>query len=163
MRVDDASARYPLTIDPFVQQAKLTASDGAADDNFGFSVAVSGDTVVVGVFSDDVGANVDQGSAYVLVRTGWWVGKRKRTAKLTASDGAANDFFGRSVAVSGDTVIAWGFQRRCRRERGSGLGVRLRQAGWWLGERDSVGEPDRLGRSGVRLVRSLASLSAATR
>ncbi len=48
VRVDDAGARYPLTIDPLIEQAKLTASDGAAGDRFGVSVAVSGDTVVVG-------------------------------------------------------------------------------------------------------------------
>ena len=48
VRVDDAGAKYPLVIDPFIQQAKLTASDGAANDRFGWSVAISGDTVVVG-------------------------------------------------------------------------------------------------------------------
>jgi hypothetical protein len=66
IEVEDAGAEYPVTIDPFVQQAKLTASDGAADDQFGFSVAISGDTVVVGAEADDIGANSDQGSAYVF-------------------------------------------------------------------------------------------------
>ncbi|RMD69985.1 MAG: hypothetical protein D6819_05475, partial [Gammaproteobacteria bacterium] len=47
LAVDDRKARYPIHIDPFIQQAKLTASDGAAFDEFGFSVAISGDTVVV--------------------------------------------------------------------------------------------------------------------
>jgi Ca2+-binding RTX toxin-like protein len=49
------------------ENAKLTASDGAAGDHFGGSVALSGDTVVVGVSGDDIGANPDQGSAYVFV------------------------------------------------------------------------------------------------
>ncbi len=43
LRVDDRGARYPLRIDPFVQAAKLTASDGAANDLWGYSVAISGD------------------------------------------------------------------------------------------------------------------------
>ena len=50
------------------QQQKLTASDGAADDQFGYSVAISGDTAVVGAPDDDIGAKSDQGSAYVFVR-----------------------------------------------------------------------------------------------
>ncbi len=48
LHVEDAGARYPLVVDPFVEQAKLIASDGALADNFGSSVAISGDTVVVG-------------------------------------------------------------------------------------------------------------------
>jgi hypothetical protein len=69
VRVDDAGAKYPLVIDPFVQQAKLTASDGAANNNFGISVAISGDTVVVGAWQDDS----TRGSAYVFLKpaSGW--------------------------------------------------------------------------------------------
>ena len=48
LRVDDRDARYPLTIDPIAQQAYLKASNTGAGDHFGISVAVSGDTVVVG-------------------------------------------------------------------------------------------------------------------
>ncbi len=87
----------------WVQQAKLTASDGAPNDWFGFSVAVSGDTAIVGSYRDDIGTtSPDQGSAYIFTRTGTtWT----QQAKLTASDGAAGDAFGISVAVSGDTAI----------------------------------------------------------
>jgi hypothetical protein len=87
------------------ETAKLTASDGAADDRLGQSVAVSGDTVVVGAYFDDVGTNANQGSAYVFVKPdgGWASGTE--TEKLTASDGAAGDLFGTSVAVSGETVV----------------------------------------------------------
>ena len=61
---------------------------GAARDDFGASVSVSGDTAVVGAFLDDVGANVDQGSEYVFVRSGTvWT----EESKLTAADGAAGD------------------------------------------------------------------------
>jgi hypothetical protein len=68
VRVDDSGARYPLTIDPIFEDARLTASDGAANDFFGESVAVDRDTVVVGAFADDFGSNSAQGSAYVFVR-----------------------------------------------------------------------------------------------
>ena len=132
------------------QSAKLTASDGAVSDELGFSVDVSGDTIVAGAGFDDVGANADQGSAYVFVKPGGGWANGTQTAKLTASDGAAGDDFGRSVAVSGDTVVVGALQRQRRRERRPGFRVRLRQAGWRLGERNPDGEADRLGRSGER-------------
>jgi len=79
-------------------ETKLVASDGAAYDWFGFSVAVSGDTVVVGAPYKGGG-----GAAYVYKfdgTTSTW-----DETKLTASDGAGGDYFGWSVAVSGDTVV----------------------------------------------------------
>jgi FG-GAP repeat len=48
---------------------QLTASDGAAFDTFGYSVAISGNNVVLGVPNDDIGSNSNQGSAYVFVWT----------------------------------------------------------------------------------------------
>ena len=82
-------------------EAKLTASDGAADDNFGVAVAVDGDTAVVGAYQDDDNGS-DSGSAYVFLReSGTW----KQVAKLGASDGFANDRFGYSVAADGETVV----------------------------------------------------------
>ena len=81
-----------------LQVAKLTAGDGAENDYFGYSVAVEGDTAVVGAYGDDG----SKGAAYVLVRlSGEW----SQVAKLTASDGQGDDQFGRSVAVDGDTVV----------------------------------------------------------
>ena len=80
------------------QQAELTASDGAANDEFGYSVAASGSTVVVGAPNHEVGSNGWQGAAYVFVQNGTtWT----QQAELTASDGAALGF----VAVSGNTVV----------------------------------------------------------
>ena len=85
-----------------VQQAQLTAGDGATGDYFGYSVALAGDTALVGAYGDDVGANVDQGSAYVFTRSGTsW----SQQAQLTAGDGAAGDCFGNSVALAGDTAL----------------------------------------------------------
>jgi microcompartment protein CcmL/EutN len=85
----------------WTEEAKLTASDAAAGDRFGNSVAVSGDTAVVGAFLDD-DAGGTSGSAYVFTRSGTtWTEQQK----LTASDAAANDEFGISVAVTGDTTV----------------------------------------------------------
>ena len=85
------------------QKAKLIASDGAASDEFGISVAVHGDTVVVGARQDDT----SNGAAYVFTEvSGVW----KHVAKLTADDGAADDEFGISVAVEGDTVVIGAYQ-----------------------------------------------------
>jgi hypothetical protein len=89
----------------WTQRAKLLASDGAARDNFGWSVAISGDTVAVGAYGDDDKGS-SSGSAYIYTRnvasslTAGWT----QRAKLLASDGAAGGYFGRSVAISGDTV-----------------------------------------------------------
>src|SRR4051812_45389779 len=86
--------------------AKIVASDAAEHDNFGDSVALSGDTAVVGAAWDDHAGGINAGSAYVFVRSGppgneVWT----EQAKLTASDAAANDRFGTSVALSGDTAV----------------------------------------------------------
>ena len=86
----------------WAQQAKLTAADAGAGDEFGISVAIDGDTVIVGANLDDGGGGAVSGSAYVFVRTGaLWA----QQAKLSASDGASFDAFGSSVAISGDTAI----------------------------------------------------------
>lgn len=106
LRVDDAGAQYPVVVDPFVRQAKLTASDGAATDHFGNAIAISGDTVVVGAYGDDIGVNFNQGSAYIFVKPGGgWAGALNESARLTASDGAADDRFGNAIAISSDTVV----------------------------------------------------------
>ena len=87
------------------QQAKLTPSDLAAGDEFGISVVVSGDTAVIGAHGNDDGGS-NSGSAYVFSRSG---GGWSQQAKLTASDHAADDRFGRSVAISGDTAVIGAF------------------------------------------------------
>jgi len=88
------------------EQAKLTASDGAEDNYFGFSVSINGDYTIVGAYADDDNGDLS-GSAYIFKRDGavW-----SEEAKLTASDGAAGNWFGCSVSVSGNYAIvgAWG-------------------------------------------------------
>ena len=84
---------------------KLVADDGAAYDFFGSSVAISGGTIVVSAPFDDIGSNQNQGSAYTFVRLGkTWMQQQK----LTAGDGAANDVFGRSAALSPNSSFEFG-------------------------------------------------------
>ena len=88
------------------QIAKLLAGDGAAEDRFGFSVSISGGTAIVGAYRDDDNG-MNSGSAYIFEDNGSsWT----QVAKLTAGDGAAGDYFGDSVSISGGTAIvgAWG-------------------------------------------------------
>lgn len=89
----------------WAQQQKLTASDGADFGQFGFGntwVAIGGDTIIVGSPFEDIGANANQGSAYVFVQSG---GVWTQQQKLTAGDGAGGDGFGFSVAMSGDALV----------------------------------------------------------
>ncbi len=87
----------------WTEQQKLTASDGMISDQFGGTVGIDGDTVIVGAGADDVQAvDDDRGSAYVFVRSGMtWTQQQK----LTSADGGVGDEFGRAAAISGDTVV----------------------------------------------------------
>jgi hypothetical protein len=95
------------------QQAYLKASNTGAQDHFGWAVAISGDTIVVGAIEEDssaTGVNGNQkdnsarnsGAAYVFVRSG---GIWRQQAYLKASNTGARDRFGWSVAISGDTIV----------------------------------------------------------
>ena len=80
---------------------KILASDSEREDEFGYSVSISGDIAIVGSpFNDDNGT--DSGSAYIYeLKNGSW----EETAKLTASDADEYDLFGHSVSVSGTKAI----------------------------------------------------------
>lgn len=91
-------------MDNWGQVKKLTANDVEANDEFGSSVSISGDTLVVGVVGDD-DAGSFSGSAYIFQRNYGGTDNWGQVKKLTASDGAASDRFGGSVAISGDTVV----------------------------------------------------------
>lgn len=104
---------FTRTTGVWSQQAYLKASNTNAGDNFGFSVAVSGNVVVVGAPQEDSAASgVDgddsnnsragSGAAYIFVRTaGVWVQK----AYLKASNTGGNDAFGETIAISDNTVV----------------------------------------------------------
>ena len=100
---EDTGAAYVFTRfgSAWREQARLLASDGAAGDQFGFAVAVYGDSVIVGArFADGSGA--DAGAAYVFTRSGAsWT----QQAKLVGGDAAAGDAFGTAVALAEDRAI----------------------------------------------------------
>jgi FG-GAP repeat len=81
------------------QLFKLTPSDGAAGDSFGYSVAISGDTLIVGAVADDDGADAG-GSAYLFDTT-----NGRELTKLIASDPGVLDNFGYSVAISNNKAL----------------------------------------------------------
>jgi len=82
----------------WIQECKLTASDGADEDYFGYSVSIDGDYALIGSYGDDT----SKGSAYVFKRSGTsWI----QEDKLTASDGGSGDSFGWSVSISGEYAI----------------------------------------------------------
>jgi hypothetical protein len=103
--IDDGDAIYPLIIDPTITEDKiLSASDKADNDYFGWSVAVSGDTIVVGApFAASGGTS--RGQAYVFSRNQGGADTWGQVKNLSASDKADNEYFGYAVAVSGDTVV----------------------------------------------------------
>ena len=104
-------------LDNWGQVKKLTASDAGNEDYFGRSVAISGDTLVVGAHLNKRGPEQPKGAAYIFERNhnagdpgapladNWG-----QVTRLTASDATQYDYFGCSVAISGDTVVvgAWG-------------------------------------------------------
>lgn len=100
---NDAGAAYVFRLvgSSWTQEDKLTASDAASDDQFGYSVSIVGNVAVVGApFANDFG--LDSGSAYIFRLSG---GTWQQAPKLTASDAAGGDNFGFSVSVDGDIAV----------------------------------------------------------
>jgi hypothetical protein len=97
---DNAGSAYVFakTATGWHQVAELKGSDTVANDVFGGSVAIAGDTIVVGALGHEVGA----GRAYVFAKTatGW-----HQVAELKGSDTITNDYFGGSVAISGTNIV----------------------------------------------------------
>ncbi len=129
----DAGAAYVFVRNgsTWNQQAYLKAGNAGANDNFGWSVAVSGNTVVVGASGEDsdaIGVNGQAtndransaGAAYVFVRSGTnWT----QQAYLKASNAGVGDNFGRSVAVSGGTVVVGAIYESSRSTIVNGTGI----------------------------------------
>jgi len=105
-----AAAADPAYVDPFPPEAKLIASDGTHNDELGNAVAASADgsTVVAAAWAATVSGRANQGALYVFERPAGGWSNAAQAAKLTASDGAAQDTLGYAVAVSSDgsTVVA---------------------------------------------------------
>jgi hypothetical protein len=118
IRIDDRGARYPLRVDPLIENAKLTDSDGNGGANgFGESVALDADTIVVG--APTVGTpgtpgtrghpgtpGTAPGAVYVFVRPAQGWSDAVETAKLTDPAASTEEQLGNAVAVQGDTIVA---------------------------------------------------------
>lgn len=91
----------------WVEIAKLTASDSGSSNQFGQSVSLDGDRALVGAHHDD-DKGTFSGSAYIFERNA--LGEWLEVAKLTASDGSSNEYFGSSVSLDGNRALvgAWG-------------------------------------------------------
>ncbi|NEX16856.1 MAG: hypothetical protein C1943_09565 [Halochromatium sp.] len=101
IQFDATNARWPIEVDPLVSdEQKVLATDGSWGDHFGFSVAIDGDTALIGAYKNDVDG-VSFGAAYVFTRSnGLW----SEQAKLRSRDGNTSTF-GISVALDGDTAL----------------------------------------------------------
>ncbi len=95
---------------------KLTASDVDSFDQFGYSVAISGDIIVVGAYTED-GLGSVRGAAYIFERNKGGLDNWGEVTKVTASDAEDEDYFGQSVSISGETVVVG-----ANMEDGSGIG-----------------------------------------
>jgi hypothetical protein len=114
VEVDDTGAVYPLTIDPtFVQRNYLKSSNSGTEDEFGRSLAIDVDTIIVGAPGEDSNATgvngiesdnslSNAGAAYIFVRSGnTWT----QQAYLKASNAGEGDRFGASVSIDGDIAV----------------------------------------------------------
>ena len=106
---------------------KLVASDGSVNDDFGWAISYSGNTMVVGV-PEDSDNGVDSGSAYVFtISAGVWT----QQAKLLPDDGEAGALFGISVSISGDTVIIGAIEDTDPTSEAGSVYVFTRSVGVW--------------------------------
>ena len=138
------------------QQTALTAPDGAAYDYFGYSVALSGDTALIGARGATVNGAESRGAAYVFTRSG---GQWAFQAKLAASDGAAGDRFGYSVALSGDAA-AIGADVAGDADQGAVYVFTRSGAAWAEQAKLSVSTPDAYPRFGCSVALAAGTLVA---
>jgi len=131
------------------EQADIVASDGAAADEFGFSLAASGSDLFVGAPRADIGIDQDAGAVYVYSTDGTvWT----QEAKLTALEPIAGTLFGVSVALAGDTaVVGAGLEDSSISVRGAAYVFGRVDGAWSLQATltlpDSVAVPGSFGRS----------------
>ncbi len=111
-------AAYVFTLDAgaWMEQQKVSASDGLDDDHFGWQVSISANTMVVGAPALVSGQGT--GAVYVFVRAaGMWT----EAQKLTASDAMLDDYFGHAVSLDGDQLIVGAPARKLAEwDRGNG-------------------------------------------
>ena len=115
----------------WVLMQKITDATGAAGDQFGTSVSISGNYAIIGAYNDDIGANASQGSASIYQWNGSnWV----LMQKITDATGAAGDLFGASVSISGIYAIigAYGDDVGANSGQGSASTYKWNGSNWVL-------------------------------
>ncbi len=123
---DNAGATYIFKNDSgWTQQAKLTASDKEAGDNFGCSVGISGDYAIVGAYTEDSGGDA-AGAAYIFKNDSGW----SEQTKLVASDAEADDYFGSSVGISGDYTIVGAYTEDSGGDAAGAAYIFKNDSGW---------------------------------
>ena len=117
-------------------QAKLIPSDGEPEDLFGFSVAMDGDTVIVGSHRSNV-PGADAGSAYIFVRRGSdWI----QQARLIANDANEFEWFGYAVAISGNTAIVGAIRSNTTGKDSGAAYIFVRNGDLWTQQAKLVGD-----------------------
>ena len=148
--VDDSDAVYPITIDPFIRKAKLTASDGAGGDRFGRRVGIDGSTAVIGAHTANSPGMSDSGKAYVFERIGGGWSERQ---VLEAINKGPGDRFGRSVGISGNTLAVGADREDTKAGNAGAVYVFVRSGNAWVEQAiltvnvPDAGGGDRLGDS----------------
>lgn len=115
------------------ETAKLTASDGVANDRFGWAVGISANTILAGAPAVAIGSASNAGSAYLFMRpsTGVWHNSSRFQSRFTASDATGNDSFGSSVAIGNSgALVAVGSTRGAGNVPGAAF-VFARPSPWW--------------------------------
>jgi FG-GAP repeat protein/dockerin type I repeat protein len=114
----------------WTESARLSPDDPQNNDAFGWSVSVHGDTVLVGSRDEDAMGS-SSGSAYVFEKgPGWMDGSGNQSAKLTASDGDANDLLGQAVALSGSRAVVTAMGDEENGNKSGSVYVFEKGAGW---------------------------------
>ena len=135
----DAGAAYVFHTSEqgWVLEAKLLASDGEDHDYFGMSVAIAGDTAIVGAYGDDDNGSFS-GAAYVFTLAGEsWA----QTQKLTAADGLIGDRFGQSLAMTSDVAAIGAIYNGDLGSRSGSVYVFQEVGGTWI-EQDNLHASD---------------------
>ena len=121
--------------------AKLTASDGVAGDDFGYSVFVQGDTIAVGAPNAVINSTTLEGALYVFQKTGTQWTNSTQTAKLTASDGHEVTVLGIGLSMNGSVIAGAAFDK---------VYIFVKPVGWMGKWHASRG----IGQHGVHILRS---------
>ena len=138
----NAGSAYVFTknaSDEWVQEGHLTASDYGTSENFGWSVAISGEYAIVGAYKNDTDSDAlndspDAGAAYIFERSG---GTWPQVKKLVSSDRRNIDYFAYSVAISGDNALVGAYRHNYA---GEGSAMFSDAGAAYLFTRDASGE-----------------------